>query len=316
MDIFSVSKLGFGTSQIGGPAFIGGRMVGAKPIPKKEAIDILRCAYDSGINFFDTADKYGDAEDLLGEVFSKMRDKVVIATKCGLTDKRGRNFSIPYVSSCLENSLKKLKTDYVDIFQLTKPGVQQVTNELLSFIQKKIKEGKIRYFGISLIGNNDGEVYLSKRIIKSFQIFYNLLFTGSHELIEKCAKNDKFVIIRSPLNSGVLSGKYTTNIKFDKVDFRNRIFRGKLLKERLECVEKIKKHFNLSSGEILMFSLNFILSNKDINVVIPAASKIRQLKNYIKIFNKRIQFDETQLMRIINFLQDELCPLGKGQFKQ
>lgn len=315
MDIFSVSKLGFGTSQIGGPSLINGEMIGAKPILKSEAINILKYAYDNGINFFDTSDKYGNAEDLLGEVFSKIRDKVIIATKCGLTDTGGRNFSIPYINTWLENSLRRLRTDYIDIFQLAKPDLKEVTDELLSFFEKNIEEGKIRYFGISVIGNDDGQVYLSKEIIKSFQIFYNLLFPGSHELINKCVQNNRFVIIRSPLNSGILSGKYTMNTKFDKIDSRSRIFHGKLLKERLECVKKIKNHFNLSSDEVLAFSLNFIFSNDNVSVVIPAASKIEQLESYINIFNKKRCFNGIQIKEIISFVQNELYQERIGQFR-
>ena len=258
MDIFKVSRLGFGTSQIGGPSLIKGKLSGAKPIPKNEAMSILEYAYDNGINFFDTSDRYGNAEELLAEAFSKKRNKVMIATKCGLTDTKKRNFAIPYINTCLENSLRRLKTDYIDIFQLTKPDIKEVTDALLAFFAEKIKQGKIRHFGISVTGNKDGQAYLDKEIIKSFQIFYNLLFTESHDLIENCAKNEKFVIIRSPLNSGILSGRYNMDAKFDEVDSRRTIFCRRLLKERLECVEKIKKYFNLSPDQVLGFALNFI----------------------------------------------------------
>lgn len=315
MDIRKVSKLGFGTSQIGGPSLISGKLVGPKPIPKKTAIGILRYAYESGINFFDTSDKYGNAEELLGEVFCRARGNVVIATKCGLTENQGRDFSAAYVNTCLENSLRRLKADYIDIFQLTKPDVSQVGDELLMFLGKKIREGKIRHFGISVIGNDDGQAYLPKKIIQSLQIFHNLLFSESCELINKCAKNNKFVIIRSPLNSGILSGKYTKDTKFDKFDPRNKIFRNTLLRERLECIEKIKTHFNLSSDMVLAFSLNFIFSNDNVNVVIPAASKITQLKRYINIFNEDKRFTKTESKEILNFLRRCICLKHEGQCK-
>lgn len=315
MNLFNVSKLGFGTSQIGGPTLIKGKLGGVRAISKGEAINILRYAYENGINFFDTSDKYGNAEELLGEFFSKIRDKVIIATKCGLTDDGDRNFSISYIESCLENSLRRLRTDYIDIFQLAKPDVGDVTDKLLLFFERKIKEGKIKYFGISVAGDDDGQVYLAKKTIKSFQIFYNLLFPTCHELIKRCVENNKFVIIRSPLNSGILSGRYTMNTKFDEVDSRNKIFYGELLRERLECVEEIKEHFNLSEDEILAFSLNFIFSNNNVNVVIPAASRLEQLKEYIEIFNRMKRFNETELIEILNFLQNEICHESSGQFK-
>jgi aryl-alcohol dehydrogenase-like predicted oxidoreductase len=315
MDIFKVSRLGFGTSQIGGPSLIKGKITGAKPLPKNEAIGILKYAYDNGINFFDTSDRYGNAEELLAEAFSKKRDKVVIATKCGLTNTGKRFFSIPYINTCLENSLRRLKTDYIDIFQLTKPDVKEVTDALLAFFAEKIKQGKIRYFGISIIGNEDGQAYLPKKIIESFQIFYNLLFTESRDLIKNCAKNGKFVIVRSPLNSGILSGRYSMDTKFDEVDSRRTVFCGSLLKERLEYVEKIKKYLSLSSDQVLGFALNFIFSNPKVNVVIPAASKISQLQDYIKIFHKERRFNEKEMKKIIKFLQNEINLQGAGQLK-
>jgi aryl-alcohol dehydrogenase-like predicted oxidoreductase len=315
MDLFRISKLGFGTSQIGGLSLINGRLIGAKPIPTNEAISILKYAYDNGINFFDTSDKYGKAEEFLGGTFYQIRNKVVIATKCGLTDTGGRNFSLPYINNCLENSLRRLATDYIDIFQLTKPQPQQITDELLNFFQRKIKEGKIRYFGISVIGEKDANTYLTKKIIQSFQIFYNLLFTENHELINKCAKKKRFVIIRSPLNSGMLSGKYTLKTKFGKVDSRAEIFRGELFRERLEAIERIKSYFNISSNEFLSFSLNFIFSNDEVNVVIPAASKLEQLKNYIRIFKEDKRFNKNEVQKILNFKKNEIRLKKSGQLK-
>ena len=303
MDIFSVSKLGFGTSRIGGTSLLNGKRIDAKPISKRDALGILKYAYDSGINFFDTSDRYGNAEELLGEAFSKVRQNVVIATKCGLTSKKERNFSVPYINSCIESSLRRLKTDYIDIFQLAKPEVEHVNGELLEFFEKKIKEGVIRYFGISVIENDDS--HLRTGIITSFQIFYNLLFVSSHELINKCARKDRFVIIRSPLNSGILSGTYTVETKFDKLDSKNKIFCSKLLEERLKYVNRVRRHFDLSMNEVMSFSLNFIFSNTNVNVVIPAASDIRQLESYIKIFNSEKRFGEYEINEILKFVKSE-----------
>jgi len=314
MDILKSAKLGFGTSQIGGPSLINGKLMGAKPIPKNEALSILTFAFENGINFFDTSDKYGNAEELLGKAFSKKRGKVIIATKCGVSDNKGRNFTIPYINKCLENSLSKLKTDYIDIFQLAKPDPNEVTDELMDFFTRKIREGKIRYFGISVIGDNDGNKYISRKTIKSLQIFYNLLFTQNHELIKECALNNKFVIIRSPLNSGMLCGKYSLATKFCVVDPRRNIFCGDLLRERLENIENIKKCFDLSSSEVLEFALNFILSNKDVNVVIPAASKLSQLQDYIDIFKNICRFNEKENTKILNSLRKMVSLKKEGQY--
>jgi aryl-alcohol dehydrogenase-like predicted oxidoreductase len=302
MDILKVSKLGFGTSQIGGPSLINGRLTGARPISRKEALNILSYAFENGINFFDTSDKYGNAEELLGKVFSKRRDKVVIATKCGIKESGGRDFSLPYIKKCLDNSLRVLKTDYIDIFQLVKPDPEAVTDGLLKFFTQKIKEGKIRRFGISIIGDSDGREYIFKKVISSFQVFYNLLFVQSHGLIKKISGKNKFVIIRSPLNSGILSGSYSVSTKFVKIDPRSKIFCGDLLRERL-------------AKEVLGFALNFILSNLGINVVIPAASKLSQLQDYLDVFNNERRFNSAEVKEIMVFLQHEIIPQSEGQSK-
>jgi aryl-alcohol dehydrogenase-like predicted oxidoreductase len=303
MDIFNITKLGFGTSRIGGPSLINNEMTGAKPIPKEDALNILKYAYDNGINFYDTSDKYGNAERLLGEAFYKIRDKVVIATKCGLTDTGGRNFSIPYIDKCIESSLYRLKTDYIDIFQLAKPEVDHVTEELQEFFKEKIKEGKIRYFGISVSSCKNSKTYLDNENIKSLQILHNLLFIENEEFIEESRKKNKFVIIRSPLNSGILSGKYTTNTRFDKIDGRSKYFFGETFCERLRSVGEIKSRFSLSSDGVLDFALKYILSNKNVNVVIPAASNINQLKEYIRIYTRKY-FNEKERDDILCFLRD------------
>jgi len=315
MDILKVSKLGLGTSQIGGPSLINGRLTGAKPIPQREALNILRYAFENGINFFDTSDKYGNAEELLGKVFSSKRDKVVIATKCGIKDRGERDFTLPYIKQCLDSSLRALKTDYVDIFQLVKPDPGVVTDALLKFFTQKIKEGKIRRFGISIIDNNDGREYIPKKVISSFQIFYNLLFIQNHGLIKDSFGNNKFIIIRSPLNSGILSGSYSVSTKFAKIDSRSSIFSRVLLKERLENLEKIKRRFDLSSREVLGFALNFILSHSEVNVVIPAASKLSQLQDYLDVFNNETRFNVAKVNEITDFLQHEIIPQSEGQSK-
>lgn len=314
MDIFKVSRLGFGTSQIGGPLLVSGRPYGARPIPKKEAMNILKYAFENGINFFDTSDKYGNAEGLLGAVFSRKRNKVVIATKCGITDEGDRKFNVSYINRCLEGSLRRLGTDYVDIFQLAKPSPEDLTDELIGLLERKVAEGKIRHFGVSVFGAEDGACYMHKRIVKSLQIFYNLLFTESHELIKQCAENNKFVIVRSPLNSGLLSGRYSLNTRFHKIDPRGKIFRGDLLRERLENIDKVKKHFDLLSSGLLRFALNFVFSNKNINTVIPAASRMSQLRDYLNVYNHMRRIDREETERILRYLRTKIKLRKEGQF--
>lgn len=306
MDIRSVSKLGFGTSQIGGPSVIGGKLVGPDRLNEKEALAILDHAYENGISFFDTSDKYGNAEELLGKAFGRVRDKVVIATKCGLTEGDERDFSIGHIDRCLGASLKRLKSDYIDIFQLAKPDPADVTDELLAFMEKKTREGRIRRFGISVSGSKDGAEFLKMDAVGSMQIFYNVLFTQDHELIAKTASRGKFVVVRSPLNSGMLSGRYTLGTSFGSTDPRGAIFSGEVMSARLSAIEKMKKRFGLASDEVMPFALNFILSNESVGVVIPAASKLDQLKGYIAVFRKMRRLSRSEIEEVVSFSRREM----------
>ena len=113
-----VSEIGLGTSQIGN---IDGTLPGVKPITKAEAMRILETALDGGINFFDTSDGYGAAEELLGELPQEKKKQAFLATKAGLMDSGERCFSQDYLILQAENSLRKLKVEAIDLFQLNKP---------------------------------------------------------------------------------------------------------------------------------------------------------------------------------------------------
>lgn len=286
----SISEIGLGTAQIGGPSLIGGRYIGSPRIEKSEAIKILNNAHDAGINFYDTSDKYGDGESerLLGEVFCKKRDKVVLSTKCGVTKAGGRCFEKKYVKSCLEGSLKNLKTDYVDIFQLTKPDIVLIkSGEIYQLLDTLKHEGKIRFSGVSTGTNEETVKLILDNRIDTLQIFYNLLHVSPNELfIKKAFDSGIGLIIRSPLSSGVLAGKYDCNTKFEKEDDRSLFLYGQALISRVKMVNKIIEHFGLERGySILHLSLNYLLSNNKISTIIPGVSRASQLSDILKLCN-------------------------------
>jgi aryl-alcohol dehydrogenase-like predicted oxidoreductase len=212
----SVSELGFGTAQIGGPSVIKGKPFGAKPVSDNEASKILTQAYDAGINVYDSSDMYGDglAEKRLGEFFKK-RDDVVFATKCGFTRNGNRCFSKDYVMKSVEDSLRRLKRERIDLYQFSKPTLTDSNNyDLEKTVMRLKKQGKIAYAGISVGRIEDGLGFLKQHIWDSLQIIYNLLTLDFKKLIsEACAKKIG-IIIRSPLSSGMLTGKLGENTKF------------------------------------------------------------------------------------------------------
>jgi len=293
----SVSEIGLGTAQLGGPSWIGGRYLGLPRITRDEALNILDMAYASGINIFDTSDKYGDgnAERLLGAAFRRQRKNVILATKCGITISGERCFEKKYVKGCLKKSLKNMRTDYIDIFQLTKPPLEVIKSGAIYEIFDELKrEGSIRFSGVSTGTDEETLLLISDSRVDTLQIFYNLLHIEPNELIiGKAAKAGIGLIIRSPLSSGVLTGKFNKRTTFSKEDGRSLFLFGDTLASRIDMIEKIKSRFKLNSSNTIMdFSLNYLLSNKKISAIIPGVSSIGQLSGLLKLCGmKRMKVD-------------------------
>ncbi len=305
-----VSEIGLGTAQLGGPSFIAGRYIGSPRIERSEAIRMLEKAFDSGINFYDTSDKYGDgeAERILGEVFAGRKKKVVLATKCGITEEGKRCFEEKYVRSCLENSLKNLRVEYIDLFQLTKPDINIINSgSIYGIFDKLKKEGKIRYCGVSTGTDEETMQLIADNKVDALQIFYNLLHIRPNKIfISNAFNNDIGLIIRSPLSSGVLTGRYNYNTRFSSEDDRSEFLFGKTLISRVDMVKKIVEQYSLGENyNILQFSLNYPLSNKKISTIIPGVSKSRQLDDILKLEEvKRMNsnfFSEVEEFIRINF---------------
>ena len=203
----NVSEIGFGGSRIGG--------VFADKHSSKEALNILRKALDSGITFYDTADMYaqGESESLIGTAFRERREQVIIATKGGYCLPARRNmmkrikplvrpivqalglkraklpsgfsgalsqdFSPSYLTKALESSLKRLKTDYVDLYQLHSPGApfmqSNAFGEALQTLEKLKAQGKLRFYGVATEGPEDAPYCLSAPGISSIQLGFGLL---------------------------------------------------------------------------------------------------------------------------------------------
>lgn len=287
-----VSEIGLGTAQIGGASFIGNRYIGAPKISTSDALSLLEHAFDSGITFYDSSDKYGDGESerLLAQAFSRRRGKVVLATKCGITASGGRCFTRTYVRSCCEASLRNLNTDYIDVFQLTKPDIAIIqSGHIYDTLDELKREGKIRYSGISTGTVEETMQLISDRRVDSLQIFYNLLHVSPNELfIGKAFDAGIGLIVRSPLSSGLLTGKFTARTKFAKEDNRSNFLRGRTLVSRISMIRLIEHRFKLDKNHTIMdMSLNYLLSNDRISCIIPGASRLDQLAGILRLCTVR-----------------------------
>ncbi len=221
-----VSEIGFGAWGIGGAR--QGAM-GYGPTDDEQSKRALRRAFDSGINFYDTADLYGFgySEELIGEVFQGVRDKVVIASKVGIIDSSGaQNFSPKHIRDSLEGSLRRLRSDYLDLYQLHDPpmGLLLEDPSVLEMLRHFQREGKIRAFGVSLHSPEDGLTAIHELKIACLQFNFSLVDQRGlkNGLMDFCRQHKTGVIVRTPLCFGFLADTSLKSRDFDAQDHRRR----------------------------------------------------------------------------------------------
>jgi len=217
-----VSVLGFGTWGLGGDSY--------GDVDDAVSERALRVAQEAGINFFDTADLYGGghSEEVLGRTFASLRDRVVIATKGGTLPHRGfhmpQDFSPSYLTSALEASLRRLGTDYVDLYQLHSPPIDVLEKEpgIVETLERLRREGKIRSYGISVRSPDEGVTAVKRWGFPVVQVNFNMIDQRAIDngLFELAGSTATGIIARTPLAFGYLTGALTGAEVFGERDHR------------------------------------------------------------------------------------------------
>ncbi len=227
-----VSALGLGCWPIGGLILdqhqAGGESVGWGTVNDDDSIRALHHALDLGVNFFDTAAVYGRSEDILGRAFADRRDQVVIATKFGKTYDRTRHTitgvdcSPNHMRADLAGSLSRLKTDYIDLYQLH-VGDCPIDQAILlrEELEHVVAEGLIRSYAWSTDSIENARVFAEGPHCTAVQHSLNV-FRGNVELLTFCEAHNLASVNRGPLGMGILTGKYSTSSQFSKDDVRGR----------------------------------------------------------------------------------------------
>ncbi len=208
-----LTTVGLGAWAMGG----GGWDWGWGPQDDADSIATIHRAIDLGVNWIDTAPVYGfgRSEAIVGRALAGIRDEVTIATKCGLVwdDQKNASYSrlkAASIRSELEASLKHLNTDYVDLYQIHWPNPDEDIEEAWGAIADLIREGKIRYAGVSNFRVEQIERLQAIHPVTSLQPPYSMLRRGiERKLLPFCATNNIGVIVYSPLQAGLLTGKFT-----------------------------------------------------------------------------------------------------------
>lgn len=289
-----VSAIGFGCWQLGGGVSIAGVPLGWGEIDVDRAKESLRFALDNGINLFDTADTYGlgRSEHILGEEIKSRRKDVVICTKGGgVADGikgSATDGSYEHLIAACNRSLKRLKTDYIDIYLLHFIPEKEEMAESLKALKTLKKSGKIRQYGISVAHSLD----LIPELIKDFPIiegYYNMLLRKFEKFETLMTEKGIGFIAASPLSRGLLSGKDYSNLVFEESDIRKKWEKGQAQHEWFNQQKEDLMHFNELAREwkipLKNLALAYILSN-NISTAIPGM----KTKNHVEEIISSLEF--------------------------
>jgi len=301
-----VSDVGFGAMTIGGEIF------GATD--DQESLRALHRALDMGMNFIDTADAYGrgHSEELLGRLLKTRRNEVVLATKGGnqFTIRQGlRNFDPDYITSALEASLKRLQIDTIDLYQLHNPSQEVMRRgEIFERLDRFKREGKIRYYGVSLEKTEDGLVAVETGKPDTLQVVYNILHQDPEEKLFPLAQKENIgILARVPLERGVLSGRFKKREEFVEKDWRRGVFPDEGLTQTRAAVEKLNFLVKGNVPSLAQAALRFILSHPAVSTVIPGIRTVRQVEDNLAVSGKSLP--AADLVRLRELYRKEFCHL-------
>ncbi|RMF85762.1 MAG: aldo/keto reductase, partial [Nitrospinota bacterium] len=245
------------------------------PIDDREALKAVARAVELGCNFFDTADIYGHghSEKLLGTALRGKRQGVYIATKAGWDFYHGpvrQNFTPAYLRFALEKSLKRLKTDYIDLYQLHNPP-GSLPDEVYETLEELKAEGKIRFYGLSIHTVDEGLSAIRQGRVDTLQFVYHLFCRHIGEALFPAAQAHQIgVIVREPLANGFLTGKYREVPRFPPGDFRRSWSRQEIA-ERIAGVKVLRELLGEEEESLTRRALQFVLTQPAVSVVIPGA---------------------------------------------
>jgi aryl-alcohol dehydrogenase-like predicted oxidoreductase len=265
----NVSEIGLGAWQLANPDW------GVND--RSEALRIIQKSLEAGCNFFDTAPAYGKglSEELLGQALKPVRRDVIICTKFGHTAEGLTDFSTAAIRPSIESSLKRLQTDYLDIVLMHNPPREMmdgsVSSQYQEFEQLKA-EGKIREYGVSLDWREEVELVVDTTKSKALEVFFNALYQEPLPAFQKAYEHGVGIIVKVPLDSGWLSGRYRKGHNFD--DIRKR-WPPEVIARRSELVERFARLIPEGTS-MAHAALQFILAQPQVSTIIPGAKTVEQ----------------------------------------
>ncbi len=311
---WEVSEVGLGTWALGSDAWGN--------VSESQAIEVLKEAIERGVNFFDTADVYGDgrSERRVSKALSETDEQIYVATKFGrrLDPHTASRYNAENLERFLDRSLKNLGVDTIDLIQLHCPPTEVYYRpEVFEAMEGFVDEGKIRYYGVSVEKVEEGLKAIQYPGLASVQIIFNIFRQRPADLFfQQCRKKNVAVITRVPLASGLLTGKFTSDSQFPENDHRNfnrqgeafdvgETFAGVDFETGLKAVEELKK---LKPDEFTpaQLALKWVLMYPEVRVVIPGAKNKKQVRDNTQA---------SELPQLSSQLMDKISKVYKDYIK-
>jgi aryl-alcohol dehydrogenase-like predicted oxidoreductase len=286
----NISVLGFGGWQLGNADFWG-------DMTYDYGVELVKEAINKGVNFFDTAPGYSEglSERIIGEGIKGYRDKVFINTKFGHKADGTSDFSVSSIKESIESSCERLNTDYLDSVIIHNPEKYILEGKTDHFIEldRLKKLGKIRAYGVSVDSLEELKVILNNIELDVIEVMFNIIHQEVTEVFDEIEKRGILLIIKVPLDSGWLTGKYNDLSEFSGIRKRWDSDTKKTRNNIINEIKSIDKDENL-----VKYAISFILSFSAVTTVIPGVKNKNQLASNIESVN--FELSEQTKMKLIN----------------
>jgi aryl-alcohol dehydrogenase-like predicted oxidoreductase len=289
-----VSRIAFGTWQVSGEW---------GSYDTEKAQQAIRHAHELGVNFFDTAQAYGfgEAEEVLANALrhelDHARDSVVIATKGGINpgSDSPRDSSREYLRSGVEASLRAMKIDHIDLYQIHWPDEQTPFEDAAGYLQEMVDEGKLRHVGVSNFDEEQMAAFSRRRPVETLQPPYHLFRRGIEEkVLPYVRENDIGTLVYSPLGSGLLTGSMDSSTTFEDSDWRAQAtaFQGDKFEQNLAVVERLRSFAADKGIEVSQLAIAWVLAQDGIDVAIVGARSERNIERSLGAVDVELSRDD------------------------
>lgn len=276
------------------------------PINDQESVSTIKMAFHMGLNFFDTADVYGNGHNelLVGSAIKRFRQNVVLATKFGfLPNESGLNGRPEYVKKACDASLSRLGTDYIDLYYLHRIDPEVPLSETVGAMSDLVDQGKVRYLGLSEVSATSLKIASSVHPITALQTEYSIWVREIEtEIIPACRELDVAVIPYSPLGRGFLTGKLSNPDQIGDKDFRKDIplFQGDNFKANLNIVKELDQMAASKNCTTAQVALAWLNAQGDDIFPIPGTKRRTYLKENIDSLKVSLTDRETNTINQIS----------------